>query len=180
MPQKICCVSSCKSSLQNGAILHSFPNPLKELEKFRTWVKNAGIDGEDDKHIFANRRICHLHFNKIYHYPKNRLSKLAIPTLHLPDVPSSYTAEPMDVCEQQPPTYKEIYCGPNTSAPQPTSKRPQPMTMDDQQPSTSTMTYTGVTRSAPQPTSKRPQPMTMDDQQPSTSTMIYTGVTRIG
>ncbi|XP_063824571.1 uncharacterized protein LOC135077445 isoform X1 [Ostrinia nubilalis] len=178
MPQKICCVSSCKSSLQNGAILHSFPNPLKELEKFRTWVKNAGIDGEDDKHIFANRRICHLHFNKIYHYPKNRLSKLAIPTLHLPDVPSSYTAEPMDVCEQQPPTYKEIYCGPNTSAPQPTSKRPQPMTMDDQQPSTSTMTYTGVTRSAPQPTSKRPQPMTMDDQQPSTSTMIYTGVTR--
>ncbi|KAL0879686.1 hypothetical protein ABMA27_003401 [Loxostege sticticalis] len=79
----ICCIPLCKSSL--SAVLHAFPNPLTENEKFHIWVKHTGLVGEEANHIFKNRRICHLHFDKIYHYPKNRLSKLAIPTRCLPD-----------------------------------------------------------------------------------------------
>ncbi|XP_063899273.1 uncharacterized protein LOC110383286 isoform X5 [Helicoverpa armigera] len=68
-----------------GAVLHAFPNPSFDSDKFHTWVVNAGLVGEDGDHIFRNRRICRLHFEEIYHYPKNRLSKLAVPTLHLSD-----------------------------------------------------------------------------------------------
>nr|XP_049695767.1 uncharacterized protein LOC110383286 isoform X4 [Helicoverpa armigera] len=68
-----------------GAVLHAFPNPSFESDKFHTWVVNAGLVGEDEDYIFRNRRICRLHFEEIYHYPKNRLSKLAVPTLHLSD-----------------------------------------------------------------------------------------------
>ncbi|XP_022831295.1 uncharacterized protein LOC111359841 isoform X2 [Spodoptera litura] len=67
------------------AVLHAFPNPTTECGKFHTWVVNAGLVGEDYDYIYLNRRICRLHFENIYHYPKNRLSKFAIPTLHLPD-----------------------------------------------------------------------------------------------
>ncbi|XP_022831303.1 uncharacterized protein LOC111359841 isoform X3 [Spodoptera litura] len=67
-----------------GAVLHAFPNPTTECGKFHTWVVNAGLVGEDYDYIYLNRRICRLHFENIYHYPKNRLSKFAIPTLHLP------------------------------------------------------------------------------------------------
>lgn len=67
-------------------MLHAFPNPSTESDKFHTWVVNAGLVGEDDDYIFRNRRICRLHFEETYHYPKNRLSKLAVPTLHLPGI----------------------------------------------------------------------------------------------
>ncbi|XP_063899271.1 uncharacterized protein LOC110383286 isoform X3 [Helicoverpa armigera] len=71
--------------INEGAVLHAFPNPSFDSDKFHTWVVNAGLVGEDGDHIFRNRRICRLHFEEIYHYPKNRLSKLAVPTLHLSD-----------------------------------------------------------------------------------------------
>lgn len=67
-----------------GVVLHNFPNPSTHYDKFRTWVINAGLVGEDDDYVFRCRRICHLHFEQIHHYPKNRLSRLAVPTLHLP------------------------------------------------------------------------------------------------
>lgn len=66
-----------------GAALHAFPNPSKEPEKFQTWVTNVGLYGEDPDDVFRHRRICHLHFEKIYQYPSRRLNRLAIPTLHL-------------------------------------------------------------------------------------------------
>ncbi|XP_063899270.1 uncharacterized protein LOC110383286 isoform X2 [Helicoverpa armigera] len=79
------CHGAVPTLLLSGAVLHAFPNPSFDSDKFHTWVVNAGLVGEDGDHIFRNRRICRLHFEEIYHYPKNRLSKLAVPTLHLSD-----------------------------------------------------------------------------------------------
>nr|XP_049695764.1 uncharacterized protein LOC110383286 isoform X2 [Helicoverpa armigera] len=79
------CPGAVPTLFLSGAVLHAFPNPSFESDKFHTWVVNAGLVGEDEDYIFRNRRICRLHFEEIYHYPKNRLSKLAVPTLHLSD-----------------------------------------------------------------------------------------------
>lgn len=67
-----------------GSVLHAFPNPVVYKERFNIWVKNAGVVGKNNDYIFKNCRICRKHFEPIYHYPKNRLSVLAIPTLHVP------------------------------------------------------------------------------------------------
>ncbi|XP_045458480.1 uncharacterized protein LOC123668832 [Melitaea cinxia] len=99
MPQRRCCVSSCSSAQIDGSVLHAFPNPVVYKERFNIWVKNAGVVGEDNDYIFKNCRICRKHFETIYHYPKNRLSVLAIPTLHVPGIVDSVcqTIEPLAV-----------------------------------------------------------------------------------
>jgi hypothetical protein len=42
------------------------------------------IVDEDDLTMFRNRRVCHLHFEAIYTYPNQRITRLSIPTLHIP------------------------------------------------------------------------------------------------
>ncbi|XP_047039807.1 uncharacterized protein LOC124644475 isoform X7 [Helicoverpa zea] len=96
-------ISSCTNE---GAVLHAFPNPSFESDKFHTWVVKAGLAGEDSDHIFKNRRICRLHFEEIYYYPKNRLSKLAVPTLHLSDN-QSVSRENQGLQEAAPSTVNE-------------------------------------------------------------------------
>lgn len=66
-----------------GVTLHGFPNPNSDRQRFMKWVANAGLAGEDEIYIFKNRRICRLHFENIYHYPKNRLCRLSVPRLML-------------------------------------------------------------------------------------------------
>ena len=70
----------------DNTILHSFPNPDKEYDRFNTW-KNA-IGGSDvlsldDQNIFRLRKVCHSHFEQRYHTWGKRLSANAVPTLHL-------------------------------------------------------------------------------------------------
>lgn len=69
----------------SGPPLHRFPNPDKDLERFRSWVMNIGGDivELDENFVFKNRRVCHKHFPEKWHYTKNRLCPLAIPMLHL-------------------------------------------------------------------------------------------------
>nr|XP_049704773.1 uncharacterized protein LOC126056285 [Helicoverpa armigera] len=145
MPQKTCCIPSCASSLGTGAVLHAFPNPSSESDKFHTWVVNAGLAGEDDDYIFRNRRICRLHFEEIYYYPKNRLSKLAVPTLHLSGAPLA-----------------------------PASSRPELIAFDCIQSTASTSSYSGVVLSAPLGSaSSKPEAIVVDDIQPTASTSSY-------
>lgn len=70
---------------EDNIILHLFPNPPKNLDRFQLW-KNA-IGGEvlmlDDKIIFECRRVCHSHFEPQFHTRSKRLSPAAVPTLFL-------------------------------------------------------------------------------------------------
>ncbi|PZC70657.1 hypothetical protein B5X24_HaOG215315 [Helicoverpa armigera] len=72
------------SSTSKG-VLHKFPNPSIESERFKKWVQSVGdtVKKFDDIFIYNNRRVCRRHFAPVFHYPKNRLSKLAIPTLFI-------------------------------------------------------------------------------------------------
>lgn len=72
------------TAIFSGISLHGFPNPStltkpQELERFRTWVMRIGGDiaGEDDLAIFRNRRVCHRHFEAIYTFPNQRITRLA-------------------------------------------------------------------------------------------------------
>ncbi|CAH0731403.1 unnamed protein product, partial [Brenthis ino] len=78
-----CCVPSCGS--QNH-ILHKFPHPEKESDRFRTWLCAVGGDllSLDNNYIHKYRSVCHLHFESSYYTWSKRLAHNAIPTFHLP------------------------------------------------------------------------------------------------
>ncbi|XP_045506106.1 uncharacterized protein LOC123702404 [Colias croceus] len=80
--EKKCCVPNCGLS---NEILHKFPNPNKDIDRFRTWIYNVGGDilGKDNEYIFKYRRVCHLHFESKYHTRNKTLSINAVPTLRL-------------------------------------------------------------------------------------------------
>lgn len=67
-------------------ILHKFPNPDKDPERFRTWLYNIGGDilSLENDYIFKRRRVCHLHFDSRYHTRSKFLSADAVPRLGLP------------------------------------------------------------------------------------------------
>ncbi|KAI5641152.1 transposase protein domain-containing protein [Phthorimaea operculella] len=85
MSIKKCSVPNCEKSRAENTILHVFPNPDCDLQRFLTW-KNA-IGGEitsmDHNAIFKLRRVCHDHFEEKYYTRSKRLSFNAVPTLHL-------------------------------------------------------------------------------------------------
>lgn len=71
--------------LLSGIILHRFPNPDAHPEKFAVWISNIGgeIATFEKTYVYFNRRVCRKHFEVIHLYPSNRLSRMAIPVLHL-------------------------------------------------------------------------------------------------
>ncbi|KAJ8720567.1 hypothetical protein PYW08_006032 [Mythimna loreyi] len=87
MSQNSCCVPGCSVTIKDGIPLHRFPNPNVNAEKFNTWVSKIGgaVATMDNLDIYSNRRVCHKHFEEMHKYPRNRLCKLAIPVLYLPE-----------------------------------------------------------------------------------------------
>ncbi|CAH2048547.1 unnamed protein product, partial [Iphiclides podalirius] len=83
---KVCCVPGCVESGKSHKILHGFPNPDKERERFNSWVMSIGGDilGLNNKYIHKYRRVCHGHFEGKYIFYSNRISRMAVPTLNLP------------------------------------------------------------------------------------------------
>ncbi|CAG5025288.1 unnamed protein product [Parnassius apollo] len=85
MSDKRCCVPGCKDS-KGKLVLHRFPNPEKESERFRVWIYAIGGDilGLENMHIFKYRRVCHSHFEEKFQCRNNRISNIAVPTLNMP------------------------------------------------------------------------------------------------
>ncbi|XP_069354548.1 uncharacterized protein [Maniola hyperantus] len=79
---KMCCVPGCGL---DSEILHKFPNPNKDIDRFRTWLYNVGGDilAKDNEYIYKYRRVCHLHFEVKFHTRSKMLSANAVPTLNL-------------------------------------------------------------------------------------------------
>ncbi|CAB3227501.1 unnamed protein product, partial [Arctia plantaginis] len=67
-------------------VLHLYPNPENEVERFRRWVSIIGGDilGLSNEDIFKHRRVCHSHFEEKYCCRNNRISSIAVPTLLIP------------------------------------------------------------------------------------------------
>lgn len=66
--------------------LHSFPDPEKYPDKFRSWLYNVGgeVIGLENAYIFKRRKVCHKHFEAKYHTWVNTLTVDAVPTLQIP------------------------------------------------------------------------------------------------
>ncbi|CAH2076153.1 unnamed protein product, partial [Iphiclides podalirius] len=81
-----CCVAGCENNSGSSETLHKFPNPKKNNALFNSWVYSVGgnILGLENDHIFKYRRVCHKHFEDKYLCRNNRISIIAIPTLHMP------------------------------------------------------------------------------------------------
>ncbi|CAH2062396.1 unnamed protein product, partial [Iphiclides podalirius] len=86
MSRKKCCVPGCIGSEKSHQTMHLFPNPIKDRERFSQWVLSIGgnIIGLQNEDIYKHRSVCHVHFEEKYCCRNNRLSKIAVPTLHLP------------------------------------------------------------------------------------------------
>ncbi|CAH0721465.1 unnamed protein product, partial [Brenthis ino] len=70
---KQCCVPGCKET----KVLHVFPNPEKDIQRFNMWFNAIGGDlvGMENKSIFKYRRVCRTHFELKYLCRYNRISK---------------------------------------------------------------------------------------------------------
>lgn len=67
-------------------VLHRFPNPESDRERFNTWLYAIGseIMGLENDHIFKYRRVCRTHFEDKYLCRNNKISIIAVPTLNMP------------------------------------------------------------------------------------------------
>ncbi|XP_063389889.1 uncharacterized protein LOC134675549 isoform X2 [Cydia fagiglandana] len=81
----MCCVPNCGKTRLDNVILHKFPCPINEADRFRTWIYSVGGDvlSLDNQFIHKYRKVCHIHFKEKYINRSGRLSDIAIPTLHL-------------------------------------------------------------------------------------------------
>lgn len=53
---------------KDDAILHSFPNPQKDMDGYETWIQAAGINlSLEPDYVYKSRRVCHAHFETKYH-----------------------------------------------------------------------------------------------------------------
>ncbi|CAB3254707.1 unnamed protein product [Arctia plantaginis] len=86
MSVKRCCVPKCTDNEGRSKVLHLYPNPENEVERFRRWVSIIGGDilGLSNEDIFKHRRVCHSHFEEKYCCRNNRISSIAVPTLLIP------------------------------------------------------------------------------------------------
>nr|XP_034824255.1 uncharacterized protein LOC117982081 [Maniola hyperantus] len=77
------CVFGC---VTEGLTMHQFPNPARLPEQFKTWVELAGeqLKNLSPEEIYPRKTVCDKHFIASHRNRNNRLSALAIPTLHLP------------------------------------------------------------------------------------------------
>ncbi|KAI5633249.1 immunoglobulin domain-containing protein [Phthorimaea operculella] len=84
MSSRKCCVPECKV-ICGEVPLHTFPNPEKEPDRFKSWLYNVGGDvlSLDNQFIYKRRRVCHNHFEEKYHTWTNTLAVNAVPTLQL-------------------------------------------------------------------------------------------------
>ncbi|KAJ8737606.1 hypothetical protein PYW08_000201 [Mythimna loreyi] len=87
MNARKCCVVQCTRS-RPDTILHLFPDPEKELDRFNKWIFTIGGNALvlDPKSVYKNGRICHAHFEPKYYTSSSRLSKIAVPSLQLSGV----------------------------------------------------------------------------------------------
>ncbi|XP_069354925.1 uncharacterized protein [Maniola hyperantus] len=78
------CVFGC---VTEGLTMHQFPNPARLPEQFKTWVELAGeqLKNLSPEEIYPRKTVCDKHFIASHRNRNNRLSALAIPTLHLPN-----------------------------------------------------------------------------------------------
>ncbi|XP_049881676.1 uncharacterized protein LOC126377819 isoform X6 [Pectinophora gossypiella] len=67
-------------------VLHGFPHPTKDTERFNSWVFFIGGDilALDNHYIYSHRRVCHAHFEEKYCCRFDRISNIAVPTLNMP------------------------------------------------------------------------------------------------
>ncbi|CAH2076658.1 unnamed protein product, partial [Iphiclides podalirius] len=86
MTEKRCCVPECNVTRGDQITLHTFPNPDKEPDRFRSWIYavKGDILSLDNQIIYKRRRVCHNHFETKYHTWTRSLSPNAVPTLNLP------------------------------------------------------------------------------------------------
>ncbi|XP_063373450.1 uncharacterized protein LOC134661343 [Cydia amplana] len=81
----MCCVPNYGKTRLDNVILHKFPCPINEADRFRTWIYSVSGDvlSLDNQFIHKYRKVCHIHFEEKFINRSGRLSAIAVPTLHL-------------------------------------------------------------------------------------------------
>lgn len=66
-------------------VLHRFPNPDTDIERFDAWTDAIGGDilFMEKSSVYRLYRICHLHFESNFQSGSGRVTSNAVPTLAL-------------------------------------------------------------------------------------------------
>ncbi|KAJ8737069.1 hypothetical protein PYW07_000340 [Mythimna separata] len=88
---------SCQDRYDFGVAIHTFPQPTKDPNRFKIWVKLAGdlLKDLSDEEIYHRKRICDIHFLPQHKTRNNRLSAIAVPSLQLPGTATENIVSPM-------------------------------------------------------------------------------------
>lgn len=64
-------------------ILHRFPDPEKNQDKFNLWISvlDPVTQKRDRRYIYNNLRLCDKHFEPFYRTSSKKLTRNAVPTL---------------------------------------------------------------------------------------------------
>lgn len=81
-PPISCAVLGC---LDTNGKRHYFPNPKKNLNRFKEWlIVNPTLEEMNPNTVFFSKRVCARHFLREYVSANNRLFNFAVPKLYLP------------------------------------------------------------------------------------------------
>ncbi|KAI4463136.1 thap domain-containing protein 9 [Holotrichia oblita] len=96
---------------------HCFPNPAKNMEMFKKWIKYCDdeIRSLPPENVYQNRRVCRNHFINDQFGSNNRLLSSAYPVLNIPmlSVPSAINNKITDNMTMQPTTFYNIEIEPS-------------------------------------------------------------------
>ncbi|CAK1597574.1 unnamed protein product [Parnassius mnemosyne] len=75
----------CYFKCATDGVLHRFPNPHNNEDRFNLWTKVLDTDMQkrDSQYIYNCLRLCDKHFELCYRTPSKKLTRNAIPTLNI-------------------------------------------------------------------------------------------------
>ncbi|KAF5285978.1 hypothetical protein FQA39_LY16489 [Lamprigera yunnana] len=87
MPIIHCSIDGCVG--RKECSMHRFPDPRKNLDFFKKWIElcsNKNVVDMIPEKVYANRRVCNVHFKACDYVSNKVLKRTAYPSLNMPEI----------------------------------------------------------------------------------------------
>ncbi|KAF5291865.1 hypothetical protein FQA39_LY14202 [Lamprigera yunnana] len=87
MPIIHCSIDGCVG--RKECSMHRFPDPRKNLDFFKKWIElcsNKNVVDMIPEKVYANRRVCNVHFKGCDYVSNKLLKRTAYPSLNMPEI----------------------------------------------------------------------------------------------
>ncbi|KAF5304527.1 hypothetical protein FQA39_LY09578 [Lamprigera yunnana] len=87
MPIIHCSIDGCVG--RKECSMHRFPDPRKNLDFFKKWIElcsNKNVVDMIPEKVYANQRVCNVHFKACDYVSNKLLKRTAYPSLNMPEI----------------------------------------------------------------------------------------------